>query len=83
MQELSKKVNKIALYIDLIDQEINEIDDSKIKHEVKLWCNKVRNSTKIFIKQCDKLLISENQELFGMSADELRVIIDNAIELNK
>ena len=79
MPEFSKetifRINMISILEDIQQQYMIELQPD-LRHGLKQMINNAEKHTRRFIKECDRVFSSDNQENFGTTADELRKIID-------
>lgn len=74
-KEAIYKVNMIGILTDVIDQYLTELEPG-LRQGMKQMRNNADNHVKRFIRECDRVLNKDNQENFGITADEVRKIID-------
>lgn len=67
----AEKINLIAIQMDVIDGLLLELQP-EYKQGMKNLVNRDKNATNSFIRAVDKVHSPENQETFGINADELR-----------
>jgi len=77
-KEQSDKINLIAIFEDLQDQYISELQP-ELKQGMKHMINRAAIQTRLFIKECDKVLNKDSQDDFGFTSDELRIIIEREL----
>ena len=73
------KVNAIAILMDVVDQYLAELRP-EYKHGMKRMLNQAKNHTNKFIRECDSVFTSDNQEDFGSTADSVREYVDSLRE---
>jgi len=73
--ETVKKINTIAVLMDLVDQYLRELP-SDYRHGMKFLTENARMHVRKLIREFDRIHSKENQEGFGLVADQLRKIIE-------
>jgi len=69
------KVNMIALLEDIQDQYLQELEP-EFKYGMKKMLHDTVKKTRKFIKECDKIFKKDDQISFGVTADDLRQVIE-------
>ena len=78
-KETIKKINLIAVLEDIQQQLMIELKPD-LRHGMKQMIGDAEKHTAKFIRACDKVFSNNSAESFGMSADEIRQVIEDCVE---